>query len=185
MRISEVQNFALNSLNKCCKPRKSNENISSNNSLERSPMMDTVSFGRFDERYKRQVSSYAALRLVNNWNAYNVLKDCIYLNLQPTEETKKNPQNDEYELVLISLRAYRPERSEKMIKDSDELMQYHINKFNEIYGFEPGWEKHLRTTEDFEKAAQLANYLDDNGYFPKDQPGEDDWFKNRLFGLDY
>ncbi len=169
MRISNVQNLAVNAanaMNKCCKPRKANENNAAQNSLKSSPMQDMVSFGRFDKTYKRQVTGYTAVRLVDNWNAYNTLKDSIYLNLQPTKETRKNPQNDVYELELVSYKEFRPWESQNVIDEYDSTMHYHINTFNEIYGYESDWEKHLTTTEDFEKAARLASYLDDNGYFP-------------------
>ncbi len=185
MRISGIQNFITNNINKVNQNSNNSTKNSTKNSLERSPMQDTVSFGRFDKTYEDLVSNYVGIRLINNWHAYTTLEDTIYLNVQPTEETKRNLQNDVYELELVSLREFRPWYNDDEIKPRDDLMRTHIRKFNEIYGYKPGWEKHLTSTEDFEKAARLASYLDDNGYFPKDQPGEDDWYKNRLFGLDY
>ena len=111
MRISEVQNFALNSLNKCCKPRKSNENISSNNSLERSPMMDTVSFGRFGGRYAELTKDYAWMHLLKNITAYDILNKTIYLSVEPTKETVLDPTNNVYEAKLVDYREFRDRKS--------------------------------------------------------------------------
>ncbi len=167
MRIESIQNFTATALDKCCRPRKSNENTPSNNNLERSPIMDIVSFGKFDERYKKTTEHHVGIKLINNRAYYRVLRDCIYLNLRPVDATKQDFENSEYKLELVSLREFRPDDETWVIKQSDELMQSHIDDFNEMHGLKSGWEKHLRTTEDFEKAAQLANYLDNNGYFPR------------------
>ncbi len=168
MRISEVQNFALNSLNKCCKPRKSNENISSNNSLERSPMMDTVSFGKFDQKYYPLVRKYVFNQLFDNIPAYDALRNATYVNLEPTEETIINPKNGEYKLELISCKTFRPDFSQQRVDDYDGTMRMHIRNFNEMHGYKAGWEKHLSTTEDLEKAAALAEYLECHGYIQRD-----------------
>ena len=166
MRISGIQNFITNNINKVNQNSKNSVKNSTKNNLERSPMQDTVSFGKFDERYESLINRYVGVRLINNRAAYRTLKDSIYLILKPTEETKKNLQNDVYELDLVSLREFRPNEEEWVIKQTDDLMRYHINTFNEIYGYGSDWEKHLTSTEDFEKAARLASYLDNNGYFP-------------------
>lgn len=184
MRIESIQNFAATAFDKCCKPRKSNENISSNNSLERSPAIDTVSFGRFDEKYYPIVRKYAFRRLMNDMYAYDAIRDSIYLNLEPTEETINDLSKNTYKLELVSYKEFRPDDPESDIREIDNVMKGRVKDFNRIYGYNDGWEKSLTTTEDFIKAAELANYLDEHGLFPRGDEGEDDWMR-RPFGLDY
>ena len=67
MRISGIQSFISNNNNRI-NQNSNNINNASKNNLERSPMQDTVSFGRFDTAYEDLVSNYAGIRLINNWN---------------------------------------------------------------------------------------------------------------------
>lgn len=121
---------------------------------------------------------------MNNINAYDTLRDSIYLNLEPTKETINDLSKNTYKLNLVSYQEFRPEASSDIVNQVDNSMRRRVRDFNELYGYENGWEKHLTTTEDFERAAELAEYLDEHGLFPRGNEGEDDWMR-KPFGLDY
>ncbi len=183
MRISNVQNFALNAVNaidKCCRPRKANENNSAHNSLERSPMQDTVSFGSFDEKYYDFVSECMLHNLRKGKNRDNFMRlmdnveDSQYVRLMPTKDTLLDPKRGKCKLRLVSFKEMRPYASDEKVKYSDDIMRNHIKDFNKIHELEDDWEQELKTPEDFEMAAELARYLDNHGYFPKDSCGSDD-----------
>lgn len=166
MRIESIQNFAATAFDKCCKPRKSDENTPSNNNLERSPVMDTVSFGKFGGRYERLTKSYVLDKLIDgDINAYDTLLDSIYLSIEPTEETVNDPSRNIYKAKLISYKEFEPYSSDIAVEQIDRSMKRRVEDFNKLYGYENGWEKHLTTTKDFEKAAELAEYLNENGLF--------------------
>ena len=185
MRISNIQNFAVNMMDKCCKPRKSVENNQAQNGLERSPAMDTVSFGKFDKKYADETQIYVAGVLLDDWEEYRALNRSTYLSIKPTKETLNDPSKNIYKASIVSYSTFRPDASKQKVDDYDETIKNLIRDFNELYGYKSGWEKNLHTREDFIKAARLANYVEQRGYIPRDTEGEDDWMKNRPFTLDY
>lgn len=187
MRISNIQNFAANAANmidKCCGPRKSANNTTSQNSLERSPAMDTVSFGVFDKKYADETQIYAAGLLLKDWEAYRALNCSTYLSIKPTEETLNDPPKNIYEMNIVTYSTFRPEASKETVEDYDKTIKNIISDFNEIFTYKSGWEKKLHTREDFIKAAKLANFVEQRGYIPRDNEDEDDWMKKQ-YGLDY
>ncbi len=170
MRIQGIQNFAQNAIDKCCKPRKSLENNSQNN-LERTPAMDTVSFGVYDKANKDFVSSCAVYKLIGHdrfLRLTEALEDSIYLRVFPTKDTLLDPMRGKCRLELVSFREMRPDAPKRMVDEYDETMRDRMKDFNEMNHLEDGWEKELSTKEDFVNAAELAIYLDDHGLFPKD-----------------
>ncbi len=191
MRISNVQNFALNAVNaidKCCRPRKANENNSAHNSLERSPMQDTVSFGSYDEKNRHFVSECMLHNLLKgNYSNFMRLMDNVeysqYVRLMPTDDTLLDPNRGKCKLKLVSFKEMRPEASQEKVNDYDDTMRDHIKEFNEINELEDDWEQELKTPEDFKMAAELALYLDNHGYFPKDS-GEVAYKPYSLYGID-
>ena len=44
-------------------------------------------------------------------------------------------------------------------------MQQHLNKFNSIHKYQEGWEKELEQPEDFVRAIEFAEYLNNHPYF--------------------
>lgn len=208
MRILGIQNFITNNINKVNQNSNNSVNNSSKNNLERSPMQDTVSFGKFGGKYASIADEYAFDKLLDgNINYYSILDKCIYLSIEPTKETINDLSKNTYEANLVSFQTFYPNDSQDIISQMDKLMRNRIEDFNKekreqfklslengslkkeefdkkMQQYKSGWEKHLTSTEDFERAGELADYLDDNGFFPRYSEGENDWMK-RPFGLDY
>ena len=177
MRISNVQNLAVNAanaMNKCCKPRKANENNAAQNNLERSPMQDTVSFEGYEEG-KDKASSKEFASLCVRWKFFNAkllrqetpLEDSIYLKVMPAEDTLFDFKRATCALRLSTPEELRKEESHYASDPDDyyRTMKRHMEDFRKQKGLEKGWEKNLETLEDFQNAVELAEYLDRHPYF--------------------
>lgn len=169
MRISNIQNFAANSvsaMNKCCKPRKSVENNQAQNSLEHFPAMDTVSFGKFGRSgkngYEDDMAKVYVRRLfvTSDVKTYEAIRDSIHLDV-----TTKDLKNNVYSASLVSLEALQPGERQSIIESYDETITDAYKEFNEENGLDEGWERNLHDEKDFRLLAKLARHLNHNGYF--------------------
>ncbi len=174
MRISNIQNFAVNMMDKCCKPRKSVENNQAQNGLERSPAMDTVSFGKFGVNGKKgykdeKAEEYAQyLLLAEDMSDFEVICDSIYLDV-----VTKDFMNNIYSASLVSLKALQPWENKDTIDICDRKIKNAYKEFNKENDLEEGWERKLHDEKDFRLLAELARHLNYNGYgLDKEPEGE-------------
>ena len=70
------------------------------------------------------------------------------------------------------LKEVQPFSNEKDVNDYLERMQQHLNKFNSIHKYQEGWEKELEQPEDFVRAIEFAEYLNNHPYFSGDRETE-------------
>ncbi len=197
MRISNIQNFAasaVNMMDKCCGPKKSVENTISQNNLERSPKIDTVSFGNFgitavkgsnkkdytDETAKTYARKLFIKYAINELKVYEAIRDCVYLDV-----TTKDFENNIYEAELVHYNQLCSQGSNDLARQCDKKIKDAYQDFNEEHGLEEGWEKELHNIEDFLMLGELARHLTWNGYGPE-QPYSDDedaWVEYTISGL--
>ncbi len=168
MRISNIQNFAANavrSVSKAFSLQKTNSN-STQNDLDRSPAIDTVSFGKFgingenpyeDEEAKRYVIN---LFLGRNMSDFQAINKSIYLDV-----VTKDSKNDIYSASLVSLRSLRSWESDRSVEACDRKIKNAYKEFNKENDLEEGWERKLHDEKDFRLLAELARHLNYNGYF--------------------
>ncbi len=172
MRISGIQNFITNNINKVNQNSNNSVNNSTKNNLERSPMQDTVSFGKYDEENYNFVSKCVIRKLVaiRQLGIQGPLRDSKYLKLAPAKDTLLDPEKGKCTLKfnVAYLKEVQPFSNEKDVNDYLERMQQHLNKFNSIHKYQEGWEKELEQPEDFVRAIEFAEYLERHPYFSGD-----------------
>lgn len=153
MRISNIQNFAANSVRSVSKAfslQKTNSN-STQNDLDRSPAIDTVSFGKFDQNYTSYKKGQPCIwkdvmKFCIDRDTFERVRDSIYFTITPTAETKRHPDLKKYEIVIINDDNHR-----RFDEDVDKM----LNDFTKDFGLEKKWYKNLHTEEDFSKLALL------------------------------
>ncbi len=192
MRISNIQNFAANAvnmMNKCCGPRKSANNTASQNNLEHSPAMDTVSFGNIGVGDQwgvkgkkgyvdKQLDAYITNLFIDGGHDIiedlEAIGDCIYFDTRAV-----NIMDNIYKADLVSFERFQPEAGKDKIKEYNKTLKDAYDDFNKENGYKAGWEKHLHTEEDFRKLAELARYLNLYAYqFSSAEEEERPMFRN-------
>ncbi len=174
MRISGIQNFIANGINKVNQNSNNSVNNSTKNNLERSPMQDTVSFKGYEEG-EEKASSKEFASLCVRWKFFNAkllrqeapLEDSIYLKVIPAKDTLYD-----FKRGTCALRLSTPKELwvEERCYTSDpndyyKTMKKRMEDFRIEKGLKKGWEKNLKTLEDFQNAVELAKYLAINKYF--------------------
>ena len=176
MRISGIQNFITNSINKVNQNSNNSVNNSTKNNLERSPMQDTVSFGKYDEENYNFVSKCVIRKLVaiRQLGIQGPLRDSKYLKLAPAKDTLLDPEKGKctLEFNIDYLKEVRPFASETDVDRFSSRMQEHLDDFNADHRYEAGWEKELDEPEDFVRAIEFAEYLNNHPYFSGDRETE-------------
>ena len=174
MRISGIQNFITNNINKVNQNSSNSVNNSTKNNLERSPMQDTVSFGEYSEKHANFVQECMTYHLLaaGELGIEFPLMMSDYLVVSPTEDTLLDPKRGKCrlrfatadEVLKATGGARTPRFEETYIRRMNEL----LTEFNNNWGYEPGWEKELDKPEDYVKAARFAQYVERHPYFSGD-----------------
>ncbi len=172
MRISGIQNFITNNINKVNQNSSNSVNNSTKNNLERSPMQDTVSFGRYDKENYTFVSKCVTRKLykIGELGTELPLRESDYLKVVPAKDTLLDPWRGKcaLEFNIDYLKEVRPFASETDVDRFSSRMQEHLDDFNADHRYEAGWEKELDEPEDFVRAIEFAEYLERHPYFSGD-----------------